>query len=101
MKKIDVLVWGVKHIASNYNVECDTDYEEYGSMSIMATRVPILSDARMLCKDLDIPVSDCYVDSSWDTIVIDVYGWAQQRGQEEYTPSGLEMWKRFNAKIGE
>ncbi len=58
MKKIDVLAWGVKHIASNHrNVECDTDWEEYGAMYIMDTAVPTLSDARMLCADLGIDLS--------------------------------------------
>ena len=101
MKKIEVLAWGVKHIASNYHVDCDTDYEEFQSMSILDTRVPVLGDARMLCEDLGLERMNCYVDGSWDTIVIDVEDWADTIGQEEYTPTGMEFWKKSNAKIGE
>lgn len=102
MKKIDVLAWGVKHIASNHrNVKCSTDWEEFQSMSIQDDEVPTLSDARMMCEDLGINPGDCYCDHSWGVIVIDVEGWADTIGQEEYVPTGHEMWKKSDAKIGE
>lgn len=101
MKKIDVLAWGVKHIAKNHrNVKCDTDWEEYHSMSIMDTATPTLSDARMLCEDLGIDRQDCYADESWGAITIDLDYWLDEHAQEEYTPTGREMWKRYSVEIG-
>lgn len=102
MKKIEVLAWGVQHIAKNHrDVKCATDYQEYGSMSIQDTAVPTLEDARMLCEDLGIDRSDCYCDSSWGVIVIDLDYWlCEGHDQEEYVPTGHEMWKRYGVEIG-
>lgn len=100
MKKIDVLAWGVQHIASNHDANYSTDYEEYQSMSILGTEVPTVADARMLCEDLGMERERCYVDNSWGIIVIDLEGWVDTEGQQEYTPTGHEMWKRFGATIG-
>lgn len=101
MKKIEVLAWGVKHIASNHRgVECNTDYQEYMSMSIWDDGVPTLADARMLCEDLGIERENCYADNSWGIITIDVEGWADTIGQQEYVPTGMEMWKRPDVTIG-
>ena len=104
MKKIEVLEWGVKHIASNHSVNrkvvCNTDYEECQSMSITDTEVPTVQDARMLCEDLGMERDRCYVDNSWGVIVIDVEGWADTIGQQEYDPTGHEMWKKYDAVIG-
>jgi hypothetical protein len=69
-------------------------------MSIADDGVPTLADARMMCEDLGINPGDCYADHSWGTIVIDIEGWADTIGQEEYVPTGMEMWKRANAVIG-
>lgn len=104
MKKIEVLEWGVKHIASNHSVSrkvvCNTDYEECQSMSITDTEVPTVHDARMLCEDLGMERDRCYADNSWGVTVIDVEGWADTIGQQEYTPTGMEMWKRYGVEIG-
>lgn len=54
MKKIDVLVWGVKHISANHDTHENTDYQEDGAMCIMDNHVPTVSDLRMLCEDLGI-----------------------------------------------
>ncbi len=101
MKKIEVLAWGVQHIASNHDANYSTDYEEYQSMSILGTEVPTVADARMLCEDLGMERERCYVDNSWGIIVIDVEDWADTEGQQEYTPKGHEMWKKIDAVIGE
>lgn len=101
MKKIEVLAWGVQHIASNHDANYSTDYEEYQSMSILGTEVPTVADARMLCEDLGMERERCYVDNSWGIIVIDVEDWADTIGQQEYTPTGHEMWKKIDAVIGE
>lgn len=102
MKKIEVLAWGVQHIASNHrNVVCNTDYEECQSMSIIDTEVPTVQDARLMCEDMGMERERCYVDHSWGVIVIDVEGWADTIGQEEYTPTGHEFWKKSDVNIGE
>ena len=100
MKKIEVLAWGVKHIAANHRSEYNTDYEEFLSMSIWDDGVPTLADARMMCEDLGIPADCCYADHSWGVTVIDLDGWLQEHGHEEYVPTGMEMWKRHDAVIG-
>jgi hypothetical protein len=102
MKKIEVLAWGVQHIASNHRgVDCNTDYEEFQSMSISDDELPTVQDARLMCEDLGMERERCYVDRSWGIIVIDVEDWADTIGQQEYTPTGHEMWKKIDATIGE
>ena len=101
MKKIDVLAWGVRHIAHNHrDAVCNTDYKECMSMSIVDDSVPTLSDTQMLCEDLGIERQNCYADHSWGVICIDLEGWVEKHGQEEYVPTGMEMWKRYGVEIG-
>lgn len=96
------MAWGVRHIAKNHrNVLCNVEYQECHSMSILDDGVPTLSDARMLCEDLGIERSDCYADHSWGVTVIDLDSWlAEGHDQEEYVPTGMEMWKKADAVIG-
>ena len=70
-------------------------------MSIADTEVPTVQDVRLMCEDLGMERERCYVDNSWGIIVIDLEGWADTIGQQEYTPTGHEMWKKSNAVIGE
>lgn len=70
-------------------------------MSIIDTEVPTVQDARLMCEDLGMERERCYVDHSWGIIVIDVEGWVDTIGQQEYTPTGHEMWKKIDAVIGE
>jgi hypothetical protein len=103
MRKGDVLAWGMQHIASNHKVDASIEYEEDGSMCIYGDcNVPILNDVQMLCEDLGIPRDhvepcdfgvDVYID--WD--------WTQEGGllQQDYVPTGMELWKRHGAVIGE
>ena len=100
MKKIEVLQWGVKHIATNHRSEFNTDYEEYHSMSIWDDGVPTLADARMMCEGLGIARENCYADHSWNIICIDLDGWLEEHANEEYVPTGMEMWKRYGVEIG-
>ena len=100
MKKIEVLQWGVAHIATNHKSEYNTDYEENHSMSIWDDGVPTLSDARMMCEDLGIAKENCYADHSWNVVCIDLDGWLEEHGQEEYVPTGMEMWHRYGVEIG-
>lgn len=102
MRKGDVFVWGIKHIAENHNLECDTDYEnsDYSVCIFGGCSVPLLSDVQMLCDCVGIPRENIYpsdfgidVDLDWD--------WCQEDGggQEEYVSSGNELWKRYDVKI--
>ncbi len=102
MKKIDVLVWGVKHISANHDTHANTDYQEDGAMCIMDNHVPTVSDLRMLCEDLGIEREQIEVDNSWCAVTVYLTrDWHDTIGQEEYIPTGHEMWKRANVNIGE
>ena len=103
MRKIDVLAWGMKHIASNHGFEAYIDFEERGYVIIDGYSVPTLSDVQMMCEDLGIPREAIDYDRSWEWISVDVYRkWTQEGGplQKEYSPTGTEMWKRKDAIIG-
>lgn len=100
MKKIEVLAWGVQHIAANRDLNYSTDYEEFRSMSVLGTSVPLLADLRMLCEDLGIERENCYTDHSWGIICIDLDGWIEEHAHEEYVPTGMELWKRHDVEIG-
>jgi hypothetical protein len=55
-KNIDVLLFGLKHIAENHNTNALTEnWEEERQVAIMDNSVPTLSDVQMLCDDLQIP----------------------------------------------
>ena len=98
MKKIDVLVWGVKHIAANYGLVSSVDLTE-GSVCVFGgCRPAILNDVQMLCADLGVPRDAIWPSDFGIDIDIDL-----QDGvlQQEYVPTGMELWKRRNATIGE
>lgn len=104
MKNIDVLAWGMKHIASNHNYMALVDYEEEGSMYLFGkggVNVPTLSDVQIMCDDIGIPRDHIEYDYFGIEVFID-WDWTQEYGllQEEYLPTGMEMWKRKDAIIG-
>lgn len=120
MKKIDVLVWGIKHIASNYKMGADVDYEEEGQVGVYVTDehpdcspAPI-NDVQMLCDDLDIPRGqvetseygiDVWVDYAWTHTKADCEGYCptDEAGRllEEYVPNPVkQMWKKYGVEIG-
>jgi hypothetical protein len=100
MKCIEVLCWGIEHIAQNHNFGSDVNYEENGEVCIYGgCNVPTLSDVGFLCEDLGIDRS--FIDSS--QYGIDVWlpmDWYDGKGQKEYKPTGMEMWKRYGSTIG-
>ena len=102
MKKIEVLKWGIKHIAENHKSEFNVlDVEETMGASIWDDGVPTLADAQMMCDGLGIDRSCCYADHSWGIICIDLDEWLPEHGQEEYIPNpAMEMWKRYGVEIG-
>lgn len=104
MRKGDVLAWGMKHIASNHNYMVSIDYEEDGSMCLFGkggVNVPTLSDVQMMCDDLGIPRDHIEHDDFGLEVIID-WDWTQEGGllQEDYLPTGMELWKRRDATIG-
>ena len=106
MKYIEVLCWGMQHIAGNHNCEASVDYEQDGSVCIFDTdgiSVPANSDVRMLCEDLSIP-RDCIDASDFGIDVYVTQEWYDNFGQQEYTyPEECrrnDFWKRSNVAIG-
>lgn len=103
MRKGDVLVWGMEHIANNYGYQANTDCEE-GAVCIYGapSKVPSLGDVRSMCSDLGIPANCIYPSDFGIEVEID-WEWMQEGGllQQEYVPTGHETWKKFNAVIGE
>lgn len=106
MKYIEVLCWGMQHIAGNHKCEASVDYEQDGSVCIFGTNgisVPANSDVRMLCEDLSIP-RDCIDVSDFGIDVYVTQEWYDTIGQQEYVyPEECrrnDFWKRSNVAIG-
>jgi len=108
MKKIDVLKWGLQHIAANYRMGASVDdLEETGEACIYVTEehpdvspAPV-NDVQLMCKDLGIKSDDVEVDGYGVTVYAAWYISGSKSLLDEYQPTGHEMWKKFNAKIGE
>ena len=104
MRKGDVLAWGMKHIASNHGFNASVeDCEVDGTMCIYGgCNVPTLSDVQMMCEDLGVP-RDCIESDDFGICVYIDWDWNQEGGllQQDYTPTGMELWKRYSAVIGE
>ena len=99
MKNIDVLCWGMEHIAQNHNFGASTDYEEEGNLCIYGgCNVPTLQDVQFLCEDLGIE-RECVESSSWGIDVFITQEWYDEHANKDYVP-GLEMWKRHGFVVG-
>ena len=107
MRKGDVLAWGVQHIAGNYQMGSSIDYEDDGQMCIYVTEEhPRLTpapqmDVLIMCQDLGIP-ADYIETSEWGIDICIDWQWAQDGGllQQDYQPTGFEMWVRQGHTIG-
>lgn len=100
MKRIEVLCWGIEHIAQNHGFGCDTDYEESGEVCIYGgCNAPTLQDVRFLCEDLGIGI-ECIESSEFGIDVWLTPEWYEGKGQDTYNPTGMEMWKRYSFVIG-
>lgn len=108
MKRIDVLKWGLRHIASNYKMGASVDdIEETGDCCIYVTEdhpkvtsAPI-NDVQLLCQDLGIKRDDIEVDSFGISIYAAYYLHSNKALYEDYVPTGHEFWKKSNVNIGE
>lgn len=99
MKNIDVLCWGIEHIAENHNFAADIDYNESGEVCIYGgCNTPTLQDVYFLCEDLKIE-RQMVESSDWGIDVFLSQEWYDTIGQNEYVP-GMEFWKRYGFVIG-
>ena len=92
---IQMLVWGIKHIAKNHGFHASTDYKEDGEVCIWGgCNVPTLADVHFLCEDLGI--EKCNIESN--ECGIDVWiseEWLSEYGKKPYV-KGEEFWKKNN-----
>lgn len=87
---LEMLVWGLNHIAGNHKVSACTEVE-IGVVGVCGKcTVPLLADVQMLSADVGIDYK--YVYPSVCGVDIDIpYGWAEGKGKEAY--AGLSFWK--------
>ena len=100
MKKIDVLIWGVQHIAKNHGFDSSTDeWEEDGEVCVYGNNVtvPLLADMRFLCESLGINYQFLH-ETMWGIDIAIPYEWSGI--EEEYVSDGFEMWKKADVVIG-
>ena len=91
---LDMLLWGIKHIAKNHGLKANTDYEEEGQICIYGgCNVPTLADVQMLCGDVGISEKCVYASSVGIDIEI-LPDWLEAKSNEEYV--GLGFWERRN-----
>ena len=94
MRKIDVLCWGIQHIAENHGFKASTEDEGDGNVCIYGgCNVPTLSDVQMLCDDLSIP-RNCIESSDFGIDIWFDLEWYENHGKQEYVSSGSEMWMK-------
>lgn len=90
---LEMLLWGMEHIAKNHGFGCGLDYENEGEVCIYGgCNVPTLADVQMLCKDVGIDQE--YIESC--ECGIDVFftdTWYRDVANKPYK-KGLEMWRR-------
>ena len=90
---LEMLIWGIEHIAKNHGFESNTNYKEENEVCIYGgCNVPTLADVSMLCDDVGIESS--WIDSS--EFGIDVFipeDWYNKKANLPYK-KGLEFWRR-------
>lgn len=90
MTNIEMLCWGMEHIASNHGFNVNLDWEEDGEVCIWGgCNVPTLCDVEMLCIDVGIDkenIESCEYG-------IDVWLPSREWCDKEYK-GGLEMWRK-------
>jgi hypothetical protein len=106
MKNIEVLEWGLQHIAANYKMGASTEdlqSEAEGCIYVTEEHPDVspapVNDVQMLCDDLGIDRAYMKTSEFGIEVTLD-WQWPETIGQEEYTPTGHEMWKRFGVEIG-
>ena len=98
MKKIEVLKWGVKHIAGNHHYYGNY-YTDNAGRTILYTGANKHTTAamRMLANDVGV---DCITRGHAVQIIVG-RNWVDTIGQEELEPTmGMMMWKRTAIELG-
>ena len=94
LTNMEMLIWGIKHIAENHNFVAYTDdWEEDLEVYILGNNVPTLSDVQMLCKDLGIPLE--YIDSEYGIDVFLPEDWLKEKKDLPF--KGMCFWGRADA----
>jgi hypothetical protein len=96
MTNIEMLCWGIQHIAKNHGFDASTDYKEDGEVCIYGgCNVPTLGDVQQLCLDLGIDTSECLESGDCGIDVFITDEWMKNIGRKPYK-KGLELWKRIS-----
>jgi len=91
---VEMLVWGIQHIANNHGFKSCTDYEEDGEVCIYGgSNAPTLCDVQMLCEDLGIDKSNIEETSCGIDVFIPA-DWLDNKANETYK-KGFELWRRL------
>lgn len=101
LTKHDVLLWGLKHIARNRNLNADQE-ELFSGVShyilnFNGISVPLLNDTKMLAEDLGL--ADQFDNSVFGVEIFVSNEWKNTIGQEPYTNPN-PFWKRYDTPIG-
>lgn len=100
MKKIEVLCWGISHIAENHGFSADTNWEEDGEVCLYGgCNLPTLADVKFMAEDLGIP-KDFVEHSEFGIDVFLPLDWYENESEKDYVPTGNEMWTRCGVAIG-
>ena len=96
MTNLEMLIWGVAHIAQKHGLNADTDYEDEMEVCIYGgVNVPTLCDAKMLCEEVGI--DEDYIDDSDFGIYIFLSDeWMEESANKEY--KGDALWKASTDK---
>lgn len=91
-KNIDVLIYGLHHIAENHNTTAITnDWKEEQQVCVMVNNVPTMSDVQMLCDDLGIP-RDCIYASFFGIDIELPYEWIEKTSKKAF--NGYRFWEK-------
>ena len=90
---LDMLLWGIEHIARNHGFDCNLDYEKCGNVCIFGgCNIPTLSDVKMLCEDVGIDPR-CVESCSLGIDVNFTVGWFFHIAKRPYK-KGMELWRK-------
>lgn len=90
MTKLEMLRFGMQHIAENHHADCIDSIEEDGTICILNGNVPTVADVKFLAADLGL--TDCVYPSEYGVeIDLDDEEW---NGEAEYVQPAHEFWRR-------
>jgi hypothetical protein len=92
MTNLEMLIFGVKHIAENHKLRYSVEYEEDGEVAILGgMNIPTLMDIKMLCEDVGI--DENFIDPC--EFGIDIWipcDWFEEVSNKEF--QGQCLWQR-------